>query len=116
MEIPFISDILQFFQSLWDWLYVGVYDFTKSAFVLLTKYAIQAYFVTMIFAAEVGYDVFAELMRDIGVSQAVNSAYGSLPAQIRSAISFFGIPEALNMIFSAIGTRFAMKFIPFIGR
>ena len=115
MEIPFISDILEFLQSMWDWLYVGIYDFVKAAFVLLTKMAIQAYFTAMIFAAEVGYEVFSSLMADIGVSQVVQSSYNSLDSKLRSALSFFGVPDAFNIIVSAIGTRFAMRFVPFIG-
>lgn len=115
MEFPFITDILNFFQAIWDWVYVGIYDFVKSAFVLLTKYGIQAYFASMLFAADVGFEVFSELMQDIGVSQYVQSSYASLDVKLRSALSFFGIPEAVNMIVSAIGTRFAMRFIPFIG-
>lgn len=111
----FITDILNFFQAVWDWFYVGIYEFTKSAFVLLTKYCIQAYFAAMVFAAEVGYEVFSDLMKDVGVSQYVQSSYASLDVKLRSALSFFGIPEAVNMIVSAIGTRFAMRFIPLIG-
>lgn len=115
MEIPFFSDILDFIQSVWDWLYVGIYDFVKSAFVLLTKMAINAYFTAIIFSAEVGYEVFSSYMSDIGISQVVQSNYSSLDSKLRSALSFFGIPEAFNIIISAIGTRFAMRFIPFIG-
>lgn len=115
MDIPFISDILEFLQSVWDWLYVGIYDFVKTAFVLLTKMAIHAYFTGVIFAADVGYDVFSSFMNDIGVSQAIQSSYSSLDGKARAALAFFGIPEALNVVFSAIGTRFAMRFIPFIG-
>lgn len=116
MEFPFITDFLEFLQSIWDWLYVGIYDFVKSAFVLLTKMAINAYFTVAIFSADVGYEVFSSLMNDIGVSDAVQSSYNSLDGKLRAALSFFGIPDALNIIVSAIGTRFAMRFIPFIGR
>lgn len=111
----FVTDILDFFQSVWDWFYVGIYEFTKSAFVLLTKYCIQAYFASMLFVADVGYEVFSSLMNDVGVSQYVQSSYASLDVKLRSALAFFGIPEAVNMVVSAIGTRFAMRFIPLIG-
>lgn len=77
--------------------------------------AIHAYFTGVIFAADIGYEVFSSFMKDIGVSQAVQSSYSSLDGRLRAVLSFFGVPEALNIIFSAIGTRFAMRFIPFIG-
>lgn len=116
MEIPFIGDILQFFQSIWDWFYVGIYEFVKDAFVLATKMIIYGYVQGMIFVMEVGYEVFSEIMDEIGVSQQIEQMYGSLDADIKAAVGFFGIPDALNIIFSAIGTRWTMKFIPFIGR
>ena len=43
MDIPFIGDILEFFQAVWDWIYSGIYDFVKEAFVLATKVAIYSY-------------------------------------------------------------------------
>jgi len=116
MDIPFIGDILNFFQSVWDWLYQGIYDFVKDAFVLATKMMIYGYIQGMIFLLEVSYEVFASIMDEIGVSKQVEEMYSSLDADLRSALGFFGIPDALNIIVSAIGTRWTMKFIPFIGR
>lgn len=116
MDIPFIGDILNFFQSVWYWLYQGIYDFVKEAFVLATKMAIYGYIQGMIFLMEVSYEVFASIMDEIGVSQQIESMYSSLDGDIRAALGFFGIPDALNIIVSAIGTRWTMKFVPFIGR
>lgn len=116
MDIPFISDILDWMQSLWDWVYVGVYDFVKSAFVLATKMAVYSYLQMVLFAADIGYTVFKEIMDGIGVSNVIRNAYSALDPQLRMMLAYFKIPEALNMIFSALGTRFVMQFIPFVGR
>lgn len=116
MDIPFIGDILEFFQSIWDWFYVGIYEFVKDAFVLATKMIIYGYIQGMIFVLEVAYEVFAQIMDEIGVSQKIEQMYGSLDGDVRSMLGFFGIPDALNIIVSAIGTRWTMKFIPFVGR
>ncbi|HBN9661817.1 TPA: hypothetical protein L3911_005843, partial [Pseudomonas aeruginosa] len=53
MDIPFLSDILAWMQSLWDFLYSGVYDFVTDAFVLLTKMAIKGWFEMQLFVAEI---------------------------------------------------------------
>lgn len=116
MEIPFIGDILEFFQAIWDWVYSGIYDFVKEAFVLATKVAIYTYFQGMLFALEVAYEVFQELISEIGISDKLQQYYGMLNADIRAAAAFFGIPDALMIIFSAIGTRWTLKFVPMMGR
>jgi len=116
MDIPFIADILGFFQSIWDWVYSGIYDFTKEAFVLATKVAIYSYFQAVLFGLEVSYQVFQELMSEIGISDKVQQYYNMLDADVRGALAFFGVPDALMIIFSAIGTRWALKFVPLVGR
>lgn len=116
MDIPFIGDILEFFQAIWDWVYSGIYEFVKEAFVLATKVAIYSYFQAILFALEVAYEVFQELVSEIGISAKVQQYYNMLNAELRGALAFFGIPDALMIIFSAIGTRWTLKFVPMVGR
>lgn len=116
MDIPFIGDILEFFQSMWDWIYSGIYDFVKEAFVLATKVAIYSYFQALLFSLDVAYEVFQELVSEIGISDKVQQYYNMLNADIRGALAFFRIPDALMIIFSAIGTRWTLKFVPIVGR
>ena len=107
---------IDFFQWLWDWFSIGIYDFFKGAFVLLTKYAILAYYKSFIFLLDVSYTAFIEIVEALNISDFVKSNYSSLPENVKSALAFFGIPEALNVIFSAFGTRLTMRFVPFLGR
>ena len=116
MDIPFIGDIMEFLQAAWDWLYSGVYDFVKDAFVLATKMAIYGYFQALIFALDVAYEVFQELINEIGISDKVQQYYNMLDADLRAALAFFGVPDALMIIFSGIGTRWTLKFVPLVGR
>ncbi|MDF5949862.1 DUF2523 family protein [Pseudomonas aeruginosa] len=100
----------------WDFLYSGVYDFVTDAFVLLTKMAIKGWFEMQLFVAEIGYKAFKEVVGGIGIGSTITSYYSSLDGDLRSLLAFFGLPDAVNMIFAAIGTRFSMSFIPFIGK
>ena len=111
-----ISQVVDFFQYIWDWFTSGIYEFSKDFLKAATKVAIYAYFQSMLLAIEVGYEVFQELMSNLGVSQTIHQYWGSVDSDVRSLLSFFGIPDAVNMLTSAIGTRFVMRFIPFIGR
>ncbi|TBW03706.1 DUF2523 domain-containing protein [Azotobacter chroococcum] len=120
MDLSFISDffvsVSQFFQSIWDFLWVGIYDFVKEVMAYATKAAIYTYIQISIFLVDVAYEVVQDILVDLNVAAQVESAYNSIPGQMRNTLAFFGVPEALTVIFSAVPTRMAMKFVPFIGR
>ncbi|MCF3992705.1 hypothetical protein ACPTJI_34570, partial [Pseudomonas aeruginosa] len=86
MDIPFLSDILAWMQSLWDFLYSGVYDFVTDAFVLLTKMAIKGWFEMQLFVAEIGYKAFKEVVGGIGIGSTITSYYSSLDGDLRSLL------------------------------
>ncbi len=67
-------------QSLWDFLYSGVYDFVTDAFVLLTKMAIKGWFEMQLFVAEIGYKAFREVVGGIGIGSTITSYYSSWTA------------------------------------
>jgi hypothetical protein len=118
--MDFITDtyesVLLFLQWVWDFFTSGIYDFVKDGLVLLTKATIYSYIQIQILALEVAYETAQSILADIGVSNAVRQYWSGLPGEVASALSFFGIPQALNIIFSALSTRFVLKFVPFIGR
>lgn len=112
----FLDQIIAFFQFIWDFLSTGIYDFVKDGLVLLTKAAMYSWFQVQVFALEVAYEAAQSIMSDLGVAQAVRQRWGDIPADVADTLTFFGIPQALNIIFSALSTRFALKFVPFLGR
>lgn len=112
----YLDQITSFFQFVWDFLSSGIYDFVKDGLVLLTKAAIYSWIQVQLLALEVAYQTAQEVMQDIGLAEAVRQRFGALPAEVVDALNFFGIPQALNIIFSALSTRLALKFVPFIGR
>lgn len=127
MDFSFITDffdsINQFLQYAWDWLAIGIYEFVKECFVVMTKASIYAFIQGTIFLVDVAaevVDVAAEVVGDIsadlGVTRAAQSAYDSIPSDMRATLDFFGVPQALTIILAAIPTRMVMRFIPFIGR
>ncbi|OLU32136.1 Head virion protein G6P [Pseudomonas sp. PA15(2017)] len=112
----FLDQIIVFFQWVWDFLTVGIYTFIKDGLVLLTKAAMYSWVQIQLLALEVAYETAQQVMGDLGVAEAVRQRYGALPGDLADTLQFFGIPQALNIIFSALSTRFALKFVPFIGR
>lgn len=119
MDLSFIAEWFSstnsFFQDIWDFVNSGVYQFFKDAMVIFTKAAIYSYFQFKIFMVNIAYDVVQEIITDTGVVAVVQSAWSSIPGDMQSMLAFFKIPQGLTLVFTAIPTRWAMKFIPGIG-
>ncbi|MGE4307160.1 MAG: DUF2523 family protein [Novosphingobium sp.] len=112
----FLDQIIAFFQYVWDFIAQGIYDLVKDGMVVATKAAMYASLKSLIFLLDVSYTVARELIDSLGISAMVRSMYAALPAPIAAGFAFFGVPQALNIIFMALATRFCMRFVPFIGR
>jgi hypothetical protein len=119
MDLGFIADwftnVNTFFQAAWTFMASGIYDFVKTILELLTKSAIYSFFEFKIFMLDIGYTVVQGIMQETGITALVTSAWSSVPAEMQQLLAFFNIPQGLTLIFSAIPTRWAMKFIPGIG-
>lgn len=111
-----VDQVLVFFQSIWDFVAVGVYVFVKDLFVVWTKAAIYAYFTGMMFAMDVAYTASREIIESFGVSNIIRNGFSGLPADVQGGLNYFGVPQAINIIFSGLSTRFCMQFVPGIGR
>jgi len=111
-----IDQIFLFFQYVWDFFTTGIYDLLKALLVIATKAALYSYIQMQIFALEVAYEAAQDVVNSIGVTQQIRQMYSGLPGEVLSGLSFFGIPQGLNILFSAFSTRFMLRFVPFIGR
>lgn len=114
--VTWFDQVTEFVAWIWEFFTNGIYDFFKEALSALTKVLIYSYLQTQLFAIEIAHDAVMSLLDDVGVIDQVDSAFGSLPAEVRSGLSFFRIPESVGVIFSAFATRWAMAFVPFVGR
>ena len=112
----FFNNIQEFAQDVWDWLYIGIYYFFKALLVTATKAMIYAYLEGLLICMDVAYTVVQELLEDTGVIAEVRNAYNAIPADVRGYLAFFNVPQGLTLIFTAIPTRLAMKFVPIFGR
>jgi hypothetical protein len=104
-----------FFQSAWEFMDNGIYDLLKQLLVVVTKMLVYSFLEFKILMLDVAYNVVQEILQETGITQLVKSAWSSIPGDIQSTLSFFNIPQGLTLIFSAIPTRWAMKFIPGAG-
>lgn len=112
----FINDCVLFINWVWSWFYTGIYDLLKSFLVVLTKASIYASLQATLFALDIAYTTVQEILADIGVIAQLQSYWNGIPTEVRNYLDFFNIPQGLMLVLSAIPTRMALRFVPFIGR
>lgn len=112
----FFNNVSTFFQDAWNWLYDGLYDFAKAFLVTATKAFVYGYLQAMLICLDIAYTAVQEILQETGILDKVQQTYNLIPVEVRNYLGFFNIPQGLGLIFSAIPTRWAMKFVPFFGR
>lgn len=70
------------------------------------------YFEMKIHVIQFSYAIAASFLDAVNISGLINQYWNSLDSQILGALSYLRIPEAINIILSAMGTRFVMDLLP----
>lgn len=119
-----LSFLLPIFQDLYD-LIQSVLDYFKSFFndeiyPLITKTIAEFIKAAMIqkiefeiFAIGFCWDIAKDLLITLNISPAIEQAWGMLDSKLLQFLTFFRIPEGVNLLVSAYATRFVYKFIGF---
>lgn len=112
----FFDQITGFIDFIWEWFATGIYEIIKDLLVAATKIMIYSAIQMAIFSADIASEVVRDLSADLHVTQYAQNAYNNIPINMRNTLDFFGVPQALTIILTAIPTRMVMRFIPFVGR
>jgi hypothetical protein len=92
------------------------WEFADDGFRLLLKYATYFMFWASAQAMMVAVEIFQEFLESFNYSENVASAWSAVPETPRAMLGFFRVPECINILISAVGTRFTLNFVPFFGR
>ena len=104
-----MGDMLHFIA---EWLNSGSYGFITEAFAYLIEVATLAAIKFMLWAIPFAWGIAKQILEDIGLSQAINQAWGSLDSATLQTVSFFQIPAAVNNILTAAVTKMALRYVP----
>jgi hypothetical protein len=78
---------------------------------------IKAYLISeiefKIFMLKFAWDVAKELLTSLNISPLIASAWSQLDSRVLQFITFFRIPEGINLLISAYTTRFVYRFTSF---
>jgi len=99
-----------------DFITNGIYDFTIETFqflmLKLTLFTIEAVSFFITFA----WDITKLIFDQVGITDSLQQAWSYLDSGMLSTLSFFGIPDVINIITTAFLTSFLLKFVPFLGK
>lgn len=90
----------------------GSDDWLASALAWFAEKLVSLWLDTKLWFMKIGWSVAKSILTDLGVFAAIASAVTGLPAEIRGALNFFKVFEAVSMILTAGMTKFVLRFIP----
>ncbi|MEI6747373.1 MAG: DUF2523 family protein [Methylococcaceae bacterium] len=109
--VDIVNSIVDIHQQIDDFRSTGIYQFFTKWFAEFLKWWVVGWYKFKLQAITFSWDVASEILSSLNLSTVVTSAFSQLDSKVISIISFFRIPEALNMILSAYVTRLVMTFI-----
>lgn len=101
-------DAIQYFL---DWTSTGIYEFTEQAFKEATAWYVVGVVKAKIYLMGFAWDVAKIVLQNIGLSQFIASTWGSLDNQLVGYLTFFKVPDALNIVIQAYVTRFVLNIM-----
>lgn len=99
-----------------NWFQVTIYDYSVEAFAYMVKQMTLASIGFMVWAIGFAWEVAEQIIQDLGVTDALNSAWSTIPGDTVSVLTFFQIPQMVSILVTAFITAYVMKFIPMTGK
>lgn len=107
--------LVDFIQYIWDWFAAGIYDFFVAAFAYAGLVITKVWLKFQLFMLDAAFKLYSEFVESLNLSEYLQQKYNSLDSAVISTLAYFKVPEGLTLIFNAIGTKIALRFIPFSG-
>lgn len=103
------ESFIEYFNSSTDFLNSGIYDFFTELLAQFVEYYAISVIQAKIFFMQIGWGVASNLLQNLGLSASIDRAWGNLDYDLLSYLTFFRIPEALNILLQASVTRFILR-------
>lgn len=103
-----IIDAVQYFL---DFFSTGIYSFAEDALKEATAWYVVGVVKAKIYMIGFAWDVAKIVLQNIGLSAFISEAWSHLDSQIVGYLTFFKVPDALNILIQARITRFVLSVI-----
>lgn len=108
-----VNSIMDIAQSIDDFRSTGIYQFFTKWFAEFIKWWMVGWYKMKFQAMVFAWDIAQEILISLNISEQIHLAFSALDSNVIQIISFFRIPEAINIILSAYTTRFVFNFLGF---
>jgi hypothetical protein len=109
--MEFLDFITQSFQDVLTFIHNGIYDFVTATFAQFVVWVTMAQIEFKIAMIAFSWDVAQQIIAQLNLSSYLDNAFAALDSTLFDFICFFRVPEAINLIMSALVTRYVMNFL-----
>lgn len=106
-----MESIIEFFNHILNELH-NLPETSDNYWERIVQWLIIVYFEIKLSVLEFSYSIAMTFIDAAGLSESINSAWGSISPEVFGTLSYLRVPEALNMVLSAVVTRFIMDLLP----
>lgn len=107
--MDFLQPIFDGITWMIDFMYIGIYQFVEEILQQLVAWLVIAKLQGMLFLMEFSWGVAKQIMINLNIGDYIQQGFNSLDPVLMGYLNFFRVPEALNLIIQAIGTRVTLK-------
>lgn len=104
-----INEFLKFFKE-------DIYGFAHEAFAHFVEMSTLGMIEFTIWSVQFSWGVAKVIIIDLGLSNYLDQAWSMMGSDTISILAFFGIPEVVSILLTALITSYVLKFIPFSGK
>lgn len=109
---------MEIFQVVYDgflwiiqFIYAGIYDFVEEVMQELVAWIVIAKLQGMLFMMEFSWGVAKQIMINLNIGDYIQEGFSGLDPVLMGYLNFFRIPESINLIVQAIGTRLTLTLM-----
>lgn len=103
--------LVESFFVLMEFIGTGIYDFVVEVFAYAVEWLAITKIQFLIFITQFSWDIASNIIANLGLSAAINSSWSTLDSDLLGYLTFFRIPEAINILIQAYIAKFVMRMI-----
>ena len=108
----FADNVIAAFQSFWNWISNGLYDFMTWAFAGFVEYSVISAIKLQIWVVGFAWDVAKQILVDLGFASHLGTAWAALPSGVSGLLAELKVPQAVTLLITALVARVALRLIP----
>lgn len=106
--MEFFDQVIDGIQFFIDWFQTGIYEFFEDLFKELVAWLVISFIKFKIWALGFSWEVAKTIMFNLNVGSYISTAFNALDSKLVAYLTFFRVPDGLNLIIQAYFTRLTL--------